>query len=100
MKVTAEIQVIPIGVGVSVRAHVERAVAILRATGLKLQNHAEGTNVEGELDDVLAAIKRLHEELHAAGVPRISSHIKIGSRTDKAPSLEGKRLRSAADDWV
>ena len=47
MKALAEIQVIPIGAGVSVRGEVRRAHEVIRASGLKVQLHAYGTNVEG-----------------------------------------------------
>lgn len=90
MKVLAEIQVIPIGEGVSVREPVKRAHQLLAESGLKVQLHAYGTNVEGELDDVLAAIKRVHETLHAEGVRRLATNIKLGSRTDKEPTLASK----------
>lgn len=90
MKATAEIQVIPIGAGVTVREHVKKAHEILATSGLTVQLHAFGTNVEGELDDILAAVKRVHETLHAAGVVRITSAVKIGTRTDKVPTLAGK----------
>lgn len=90
MKATAEIQVIPLGVGVSVRKEVKRAHELLAGSGLKVELHAFGTNVEGELADVLAAVQRVHETLHAEGVPRISSAVKIGTRVDKDISLAGK----------
>ncbi len=90
MKATAEIQVIPIGVGVSVRKQVQRAHAVLEESGLNAQLHANGTNVEGELSDIFAAIRNVHDTLHAEGTPRLATFIKIGTRTDKEPSLEGK----------
>lgn len=90
MRATAEIQVIPIGAGVSVRTQVKRAHELIADSGLKVALHAFGTNVEGELGDVLAAIQRVHETLHAEGVVRLSTAIKIGTRTDKDVSLEGK----------
>ena len=90
MRATAEIQVIPIGAGVSVRTQVKRAHELIADSGLKVALHAFGTNVEGELGDVLAAIQRVHETLHAEGVVRLSTAIKIGTRTDKDASLEGK----------
>jgi uncharacterized protein (TIGR00106 family) len=92
MKATAEIQVIPLGVGVSVRAEVKRAHELLVASGLTVELHAFGTNVEGELDDILAAIRTVHETLHGEGVPRISTAVKIGTRTDKDTTLAGKRF--------
>lgn len=90
MKALAEIQVIPIGVGVSVRAQVKRAHALLEASGLHVELHANGTNVEGDLRAILDAIASVHETLHAEGIVRLSTHVKIGTRTDKQPSLAAK----------
>ncbi len=92
MRALAEIQVIPIGVGVSVRPQVKRAHQLLVESGLAVEAHAYGTNVEGELDDILRAIKTVHETLHAEGVVRLSTSVKIGTRTDKPPSLAAKKL--------
>jgi uncharacterized protein (TIGR00106 family) len=92
MQATAEIQVIPIGVGVSVRKEVKRAHELLEATGLHVELHAFGTNVEGEIEEILAAVRGIHETLHAEGIQRISTSMKIGTRTDKSPTLAGKRL--------
>ena len=92
MQATAEIQVVPIGAGVSVREHVKRAHELIVASGLKVELHAFGTNVEGDLDTILATVKRLHEDMHAHGVVRLTSAIKIGTRTDKEPTLASKKL--------
>lgn len=98
MRVLAEIQVIPIGEGVSVRKQVQRAHDLIVESGLAVQPHAFGTNVEGELDDVLAVVKRLHETLHAEGVARMSTAIKIGSRLDKTPRLADRKLNAPGRD--
>jgi uncharacterized protein (TIGR00106 family) len=90
MKAVAEIQVIPIGVGVSVRREVQRAHQLLRASGLRAELHASGTNVEGELAEILDAVRRVHETLHAEGTVRLSTFLKLGTRTDKEPSLAAK----------
>ncbi len=90
MKAVAEIQVIPIGSGVSVRGEVMRAHSILEESGLGAQLHSYGTNVEGDLEDIFEAVKRIHETLHAEGTTRLSTFLKIGTRTDKDPSLAGK----------
>lgn len=92
MKAVAEIQVIPIGAGVSVRKEVRRAHELIVASGLKVEAHAYGTNVEGELTAILDVVRRVHETLHAEGVVRLSTAIKLGTRTDKEPSLGAKRL--------
>ncbi|MCG6989126.1 MAG: MTH1187 family thiamine-binding protein [Gemmatimonadetes bacterium] len=90
MKATADIQVIPIGSGVSVRKQVQRAHAILVEAGINAQLHPNGTNVEGEMADIFDAIRRVHETLHAEGTVRLATFIKLGSRTDKEPSLAAK----------
>jgi uncharacterized protein (TIGR00106 family) len=95
MKAVGEIQVIPIGVGVSVRREVKRAHELLGQAGLKTQLHAYGTNVEGELGAILDAVKTVHETLHAEGAARLATTLKIGTRTDKAPSLAGKLFESS-----
>ena len=90
MKATADIQVIPIGSGVSVRKEVQRAHAILVEAGIHAQLHPNGTNVEGEMADIFDAIRRVHETLHAEGTVRLATYIKIGTRTDKEASLAAK----------
>jgi len=90
MKAVAEIQVVPIGAGVSVRDEVMRAHGLIKESGLKVELHAYGTNVEGELGEILRTIERVHETLHREGTVRLATFVKIGTRTDKAPSLADK----------
>ena len=92
MKVTAEIQVIPIGAGVSVREQVRRAHELIKSSGLTVELHAYGTNVEGELETILETVRKVHETLHADGVVRLSTFLKLGTRTDKEPTLAAKKL--------
>jgi uncharacterized protein (TIGR00106 family) len=98
VKATGEIQLIPIGVGVSLRRYVRRAHELLASTGLTVELHAQGTNVEGELGDILRAVELLHEQLHAEGVPRISTALKLGTRIDKPSSLAAKVAAVRGDD--
>ncbi len=90
MKAVAEIQVIPVGAGVSIRSQVRRAQDLIRESGLVVQEHSFGTNVEGDLDTILQVVARIHEVLHAEGTARLSTAIKIGTRTDKEPDLASK----------
>lgn len=69
---------------------------IFAEAGLSTALHAYGTNVEGEWDRVFAAVKRCHEALHAAGVPRISTTMKFGTRTDRKQTMADK-VRSVED---
>ena len=90
MKVIVDLCVVPLGVGVSVSKYVALCQKILVEAGLKIRLHAYGTNIEGEYDQVFAAIRRCHEEIHAAGAPRISTTIKLGSRVDREQTMVDK----------
>jgi len=90
MKVIADICVIPIGVGVSVSKYVAACERILADAGLNPRLHAYGTNVEGEWEAVFAAFRRCHEALHEMGVPRVSTSIRLGTRTDREQTIADK----------
>ena len=92
MKATAELQVIPIGQGVSVREQILRVVELLKGHEFIIETHASGTNIEGELDEILAVVGEVHEVLHQEGCVRLVSYLKLETRTDKKPTLAGKRL--------
>lgn len=92
MKATAELQVIPIGQGVSVRKEVTHVVELLRGHDFILETHASGTNIEGELSEILTAVEQVHELLHQEGSIRLVSYLKLETRIDKTPTLAGKRL--------
>ena len=90
MKVIVDLCVVPLGVGVSVSKYVAACERILREAGLKTQLHAYGTNIEGDWDAVFGAIRRCHEEVHGMGAPRISTIIKLGTRTDREQTMDDK----------
>lgn len=90
MNVLVDVSIVPLGVGVSVSKYVAACERVLREAGLEPRLHAFGTNVEGEWEAVLAAIKRCHEVVHAMGAPRISTTMRLGTRVDKAQSLADK----------
>ena len=90
MKVIADLCVVPIGVGVSVSSYVAACERVLRDAGLEIRLHAYGTNIEGEWDEVFAAIRRCHEVIHQMGAPRISTTIKVGTRTDREQTMDDK----------
>ena len=93
MKATADLQVIPLGSGVSARKEVQRAVQILQEYDFIIHTHGAGTNIEGDVDEILAALKKVHEVLHREGSVRLISYLKLETRTDKEPTLAGKRLQ-------
>jgi uncharacterized protein (TIGR00106 family) len=90
VRVIADLCLIPIGIGVSVSKEIAACERVLAEAGLKTKLHAYGTNIEGEWDDVFAAIKRCHEVVHAMGAPRVSSSLRFGTRIDRVQSMEDK----------
>lgn len=90
MHVMIDLCVVPLGVGVSVSPHIAACQRVLEEAGLEHRMHAYGTNIEGEWDAVFAAVKRCHEVVHALGAPRITSTLRLGTRTDRHQSMDDK----------
>jgi uncharacterized protein (TIGR00106 family) len=104
MKAIADVMIVPLGVGLSLSKYVAHCEQIFTQARLQPKLHAYGTNLEGSWDEILAAVKRCHEELHDMGVPRVSSSIKIGTRIDRDQSMQDKiksveaKLRQTDDE--
>ncbi len=92
MQAIVELQVIPLGSGVSVRKEVTRVIELLRNHQILVKTHATGTNIQGELKVILAVIEEIHETLHKEGSVRLISYIKLETRIDKTPTLADKQL--------
>ena len=90
MNVMIDLCVVPIGVGTSVSEYVTACERVFQDAGLSHQMHAYGTNVEGEWDDVMAAVKRCHEVVHEMGAPRVTSSMRFGTRTDRTQTMADK----------
>ena len=90
MNVMIDLCVVPLGVGVSVSNYVAACQRVLQEAGLDHQMHAYGTNIEGDWDTVFAVVKRCHEVVHEMGAARITSSMRIGTRTDREQSMDDK----------
>ncbi len=90
MNIIADFCIVPIGVGVSVSEYIVACHRILDEAGLKTALHAYGTNIEGEWDTVFAAIRHCHEVIHEMGAPRITTTIRLGTRTDREQTMDDK----------
>ncbi|WP_289083365.1 MTH1187 family thiamine-binding protein [uncultured Spongiibacter sp.] len=90
MQVQVEFCVIPINAGESLSPYIAECQKILDEAGLSCQLHAFGTNIEGEWEVVMAAIKHCHQRIHEMGAARIHTQLKIGSRVDRPQSLQDK----------
>ena len=90
MKVHVDLCLIPMGGDISVSIEIAACQQIFQAAGLSHRLHAFGTNIEGEWDEVMAAVKACHQQVHQMGRARVTSTLKIGTRTDREQSLEDK----------
>lgn len=90
MKVIIDFCLIPLGVELSLSPYIAECQKILQQMGLKHELHAYGTNIEGEWETVMEAVKRCHVRVHEMGAVRINSTIKLGTRTDREQTLEEK----------
>ena len=90
MHVIVDFAIVPLGAGVSLSSYVAACERILAESGLTYQLHANGTNMEGEWEDVFATIRRCHETLHAMDVPRIHTDVRLGTRTDRVQTMADK----------
>lgn len=94
----AEVTVLPVGTGsTSLSEYVAQLQRVLQAQPkIQFQLTSMSTIIEGELDDVFAAIRALHEAPFEQGAGRVSTSIKIDDRRDKVSTSEQK-LRSVLE---
>jgi uncharacterized protein (TIGR00106 family) len=87
----------PLGTGTpSVSRYVAGVERILRETRLTHQLTAMGTIIEGDLDEILAVVRKMHEHPFTQGAVRVSTSLRIDDRRDKEHSIAGK-MRSVEE---
>jgi uncharacterized protein (TIGR00106 family) len=87
----------PLGTGTpGVSSYVAGVERILRETRLTHQLTAMGTIIEGDLDEILAFVRRMHEHPFTQGAMRVSTSLRIDDRRDKEHTIAGK-MRSVEE---
>ena len=89
-RVVAEIYITPLGTGdPSIKEFIRALRPLLDASGLRYEQHALGTVVEGPLLHVLELTRALHEFtfMAAKGAARVVTHLRIDERRDGDPTL-------------
>ena len=85
------LSITPLGTGTtSVSRWVAGVERILRGTSLKSELTAMGTLIEGDLDEILAVVRKMHEHPFTQGAVRVSTLVKIDDRRDKEHTIAGK----------
>jgi uncharacterized protein (TIGR00106 family) len=87
----AEVQVLPRPLGTTADRykHVDAAIAVIQASGLRHEVHAMGTVIEGPPEKIWPLLQAVHEATLAAGAERTLSIIKVSSGAEPGgPSVE------------
>jgi uncharacterized protein (TIGR00106 family) len=90
--VIAEVTVVPLGTATpSLSAYVAGVEKVLaKYTNIKTLLTPMATILEGDLDEILTAVREMHETPFLKGAQRVSTRISIDDRRDKKLSMEGK----------
>ena len=87
----AEVSVVPIGTAnTSVSEYVAGAVSILKESGLKYKLTPMGTIIEGDIQDVLKVVSKMHETPFNKKAERVYTTIKIDDRRDIKAEMDSK----------
>ncbi len=87
-----EVSIIPLGTETtSLSRYVARAVEVLdKEKEIKYELTAMGTIIEGDLEQLLTIIRKMHQAVLDTGVGRVVTTVEIDDRRDKAASMSSK----------
>jgi uncharacterized protein (TIGR00106 family) len=87
-----EISVVPIGTqDPSLSPFVADCIRILKGEKVRYELTAMGTNIEGNLKDLIRIGLKMHEAPFKKGVSRVVTNLKIDDRRDKKGTISGKK---------
>ena len=85
------VSIAPVGGEASVSRFVAEALGVLEEyPQIKVQPGPMYTTLEGDLDEILGAIREMQEAVFDAGAVRVSTVMKIDDRRDRELTMEGK----------
>lgn len=90
--VFADVTIVPIGTGsTSISDYVASCERLLKEfPDIRYRLNPMSTSLEGELDQILVLIRRMHEAPFQVGAARVSTSIRIDDRRDHSNTLENK----------
>jgi len=89
MSVVAEISMVPVGTcNPGFSQMLANSIKVLDTLGLTYEITATGTNVEGDLDTILLAVRDMENVPFQEGAERVIFQVRIDDRRDKAISLD------------
>ncbi|MFC4597834.1 MTH1187 family thiamine-binding protein [Cohnella hongkongensis] len=90
-----QVTIVPLGTGSpSVGEYVAAVHRVLEQSGdrIRYQLTPMSTIIEGELDELLTVVRRMHEVPFECGAARVSTTLTIDDRRDKRGTMEQKLL--------
>jgi len=86
------ISVVPIGTkDTSLSSYVADCIRVLKKGRVHYELTSMGTNIEGDLKDLMKIALKMHETPFKKGARRVLTTLKIDDRRDKKGTLEGKK---------
>ena len=87
-----EISVVPIGIkSSSLSSFVADCIHVLKNEKIRYELTAMGTNIEGNLKDLIRVALKMHQAPFKKGAPRVLTTLRIDDRRDKEVTLSGKK---------
>lgn len=91
--VNVSLQVIPVSKEIDPYLLVDRAIDIIRESGIKYRVCPMETVMEGRYDEIMSLIKRAQEAVISAGAEKVLSAIKIEWSATSDISMEEKTMK-------
>jgi uncharacterized protein (TIGR00106 family) len=89
-QINAAIQVLPRSKDKHPYDIVDKAIEIIKASGLKYQVCPFETVVEGTYSEVIALVEKVHDACYEAGAEDMMCYLKIQSSSQKAVTIDDK----------
>lgn len=84
-----EVKIVPVGTdSASMSSYIAASYKVIEEEGLKHQLTPTSTIIEGDLNQVLNVVRRMHRQPFAEGADRVVTSIYIDERRDKSTDME------------
>lgn len=89
-KINLALQVLPQAEGKNSYELVDKAIQLIELSGLNYKVCPFETVIEGEYDEIMALVKRVHEVLEESGTEKLMTYIKIQTVFQQDVTIEDK----------
>ena len=89
-RINVALQVLPRSTTKDTYDLVDKAIEIIEQSGLEYKVCPFETVIEGYYDEIMALIKKIHEQCYESGTETMMTYIKIQTSADKNVSINDK----------